>query len=407
MQQVSILPSDNGLPSQIRLELLEIEQRGLLRSPREVHSATGKTVLVDGREVRVFCSNNYLDLANDPDVLAAVAQGLSRWGWGSGASRLLCGTTAAHTALEQQLACFKGYEDAVLFPTGYMANIGVLSALAQAGDVLLLDKLCHASIIDAARLSRATTRVFPHNDMKRLAHLLQRYATARRICIVTEGIFSMDGDLADLVEIVALKQKYQAVLILDDAHGTAVLGEHGRGTAELLGVEKHVDLTVATLSKAIGSMGGFVCCSGELARYLRNRCRSYIYTTAAPAVSCLAAQAALKIIEREPQRRKNLQSLGKELRDALRSAGFDLGLADAHIIPVILGSNELAVRFSEFLWQRGFIVPAIREPTVGKGRARLRISLMSCHNSRDIAELVTVLVDLGRELGLLNPSGQS
>ena len=406
-QWVYTLPSENGLPWRIHIELLELEQRGLLRHPRIVDSASGRTTIIDGREVSVFSSNNYLDLANDPDVLAAVAQGLSQWGWGSGASRLLCGTTTSHRTLEEELASFKGYQAAVLFPTGYMANIGVLSTLAQTGDVILLDKLCHASIIDAARLSRATTRVFRHNDVKRLAQLLQRYATARRIYIVTEGIFSMDGDLADLVEIVALKNKYQAVLIVDDAHGTGVLGEHGRGTAELLGVEEHVDITVGTVSKAMGSMGGFVCCSAELARYLKNRSRSYIYTTAPPAVSCLAAQAALKIIEDQPQRRENIQTLGKELRDALRNAGFDLGSAEAHIIPVILGSNELALRFSEALWQQGFIVPAIREPTVARGTARLRISLTSSHNRRDIDQLVAVLVELGRELGYLNISPQA
>ena len=405
MQRVCTLAPDYSLPSQISRELFDLQQRGLLRCPDTTDSSAGKTSVVDGREIRVFCSNNYLDLANHPRILEAVREGLSRWGWGTAASRLISGSTTAHVSLEQQLAQFKHTEAAVLFPTGYMANLGLLTALAGSGDVLLIDKLCHASIIDAARAARGTNRFFVHNDMKRLAELLRRYSKARRICIVTEGIFSMDGDLADLSEIVSLKNKYKALLIVDDAHGTGVLGENGRGTAELLNVEQHIDVTVATLSKAFGSLGGFVCCSSQLARYLRNRSRSYIYTTAAPAVVCLAAQAALEIIQQEPQRRNNLQAVGKKLRDALCQAGFEIGSAQAQIVPIILGRNELALQFSQLLWQQGFMIPAIREPSVPRGKARLRISLMSCHNCRDIDELLEALVSIAGELGVLDRSG--
>lgn len=404
MQRVCTLPPDHSLPSQIRRELLDLQQRALLRCPDTTDSAAGKTSLVQGRRIRVFCSNNYLDLANHPQILDAVRDGLSRWGWGTAASRLISGTTTAHLALEQQLAQFKRAQAAVLFPTGYMANLGLLTAITGSGDILLIDKLCHASIIDAARAAPATTRFFPHNDIKRLADLLQRYAQARRICIVTEGIFSMDGDFAHLPEIVSLKNKHQAMLIVDDAHGTAVLGENGRGTAELLDVEQHIDVTVATLSKAFGSLGGFVCCSSELASYLRNRSRSYIYTTAAPPVLCLAAQAALKIIQRQPQRRNNLQAVAKKLRHALRQAGFEIGAAQAHIVPIILGPNELALKFSQLLWQQGFMIPAIRQPSVPRGKARLRISLTSSHNPRDIDDLLQVLTSIAAELGVLNPA---
>ena len=401
------MPVDHSLPSQIRRELLDLQQRALIRCPETTDSAAGKTTVVNGRQIRVFCSNNYLDLANDPQVIAAVGDGLSRWGWGSGASRLISGSSTAHISLEQQLAQFKRCQAAVLFPTGYMANLGLLTALAGARDVLLIDKLCHASIIDAARASRATTRFFPHNDIKRLAELLSRYTHTRRICIITEGIFSMDGDFAHLTEIIPLKNKHQALLIVDDAHGTGVLGEHGRGTAELLDVEEHIDVTVATLSKAFGSLGGFVCCSAELAEYLRNRSRSYIYTTAAPPVVCLATAAALEIIQHQPQRRKNLHTVSKQLRHALRQAGFDIGSADAHIIPIILGRTELALQFSHLLWERGFMVPAIRQPSVPRGKARLRISLMSSHNSRDIDDLVQALVCVAGELGLLSTPSQA
>ena len=395
---------DRSLLSQIHRELLELRQRNLLRCPGTSDSAASKTAVVDGRQIRVFCSNNYLDLANDPKVLAAVGDGLARWGWGSGSSRLICGTTTAHVSLEQQLAQFKGYQAAVLFPTGYMANLGLLNALVGSGDILLIDKLCHASIIDAARASRARSRFFSHNDIDRLALLLERCAQARRICIITEGIFSMDGDLAQLGQIVQLKKKHRALLIVDDAHGTGVLGEHGRGTAELLGVEEHIDVTVATLSKAFGSIGGFVCCSDEIAEYLRNRSRSYIYTTAAPAVACLAAQAALQIIGQEPQRRENLLAVAKKLRQDLREVGFELGDAEAHIIPIILGPNELALKFSNSLWEQGFMVPAIRQPSVPKGKARLRISLMSSHDWADIGDLFKALVSIGRILGVIEPA---
>ena len=385
---------------QIRRELQELEQRGLLRSAKSVDSALGKTAVIDGREIHVFCSNNYLDLANDPRLITALKQGLGKWGWGSGASRLISGSTAAHLSLEQQLANFKGYEAAVLFPTGYMANLGVLTALASPGDVFLIDKLCHASIIDAARASRATTRFFPHNDVGRLAKLLERYAQARRRYVVTEGLFSMDGDLGRLPEIVAVKDKYHALLIVDDAHGTGVLGKNGRGTAELLNVEKHVDITIATLSKAFGSLGGFVCCSSQLADYFRNRSRSYIYTTAAPAVVCLAAGAALEIIRQEPQRRRNLAAVAKRLRDALRRVRFDLGSAEAHIVPVILGRTDLAVQAADLLFRRGFMIPAIRQPSVPKGKARLRISLICSHTAKDIDELVQALIAVRQKLGL-------
>lgn len=397
---------DHILPSQIRRELLELRQQALIRCPQTTDSAAGKTTVLNGRRIRVFCSNNYLDLANDPKVLAAVSDGLSRWGFGSGSSRLICGTTTAHTSLERQLAQFKGYQAAVLFPSGYMANLGLLNALVGSGDVLLIDKLCHASIVDAARASRARSRFFAHNDSKRLAQLLERSAQARRICIVTEGIFSMDGDFARLAQIVELKKKHQALLIVDDAHGTGVLGEHGRGTAELLDVEEHIDITVATLSKAFGSVGGFVCCSNEIAEYLRNRSRSYIYTTAAPAVACLAAGAALEIIQQQPHRRENLQAIAKKLRQDLRQAGFELGLAEAHIIPIILGPSELALEFSQLLLERGFMVPAIRQPSVPKGQARLRISLMSSHDWGDIGDLFEALLCVGRTLGVLESQAQ-
>ena len=210
----------------------------------------------------------------------------------------------------------------------------------------------------------------------------------------------MDGDLGRLPEIVAVKDKYHALLIVDDAHGTGVLGKNGRGTAELLNVEKHVDITIATLSKAFGSLGGFVCCSSQLADYFRNRSRSYIYTTAAPAVVCLAAGAALEIIRQEPQRRRNLAAVAKRLRDALRRVRFDLGSAEAHIVPVILGRTDLAVQAADLLFRRGFMIPAIRQPSVPKGKARLRISLICSHTAKDIDELVQALIAVRQKLGL-------
>ena len=389
----------DNFSSRIQQELEEFAGGGLLRRARTIESAQGRTVRVDGREVRVFCSNNYLDLADDGRILATVREGLEKWGWGSGASRLISGSTDVHVNLEEQLAEFKGSEAAVLYPTGYMANVGVLTALAGPGDVLLVDRLCHASIIDAARASRMRTRFFGHNDLEKLGKLLGGVSAGERAIVVTEGIFSMDGDLGALKEIGSLKDQYNAVLVVDDAHGTGVLGKNGRGTAELLGVESSVDITVGTLSKALGSLGGFVCCSSSVAEYLRNRSRSYIYTTAAPAAVCLAGQAAIRIVQEEPERRENLARAGARLRAGLLEKGFDLGSAEAHIVPVILGETELALKAAEGLWQRGFLVPAIREPSVPRGRARLRISLMSSHTDRDVDELVEALAEIGAELG--------
>ena len=392
----SILPESFSL--QIQCELEGLQGRHLLRYPRRVCSAQGRTGKVDGREIRIFCSNNYLNLTSDPRLLAAVQNGLAKWGWGSGASRLISGSTSAHVDLEEQLARFKGSQAVVLFPTGYMANVGVLTALAEQGDILLIDKLCHASIIDAARASRARTRFFAHNDTDKLAALLSRYTSARRTLVVTEGIFSMDGDFGALKEIASLKDQHNAVLVVDDAHGTGVLGKSGRGTAELLGIENLVDITVATLSKAMGSLGGFVCCSAQVAEYLRNRSRSYIYTTAAPPVACLAAGAAIRIIENEPERRQKLAAVSMRLRKGLRRKGFNLGSAEAHIVPVILGPTEVALQVADLLWQRGFLVPAIREPSVPGGQARLRISLMCDHTEQDIDDLIEAMVQIAGEL---------
>ncbi len=383
----------------IQQELQQLAAQGLLRSPRTVESAQGSRAKVDGRDVRIFCSNNYLDLANDDRILAAVRKGLEKWGWGSGASRLISGSTDVHFNLEGQLAEFKGYEAAVLYPTGYMANVGVLTALAGPDDVLLVDKLCHASIIDAARASQTRTRFFGHNDVGKLEKLLGKASAAGRTIIVTEGIFSMDGDMGALKEIGCLKEQHSAVLVVDDAHGTGVLGKEGRGTTELLGAEGRVDITVGTLSKALGSVGGFVCCSSSVAEYLRNRSRSYIYTTAAPAAMCLAGQAAIRIVQGEPERRRNLAAVSARLRDGLRDKGLNLGFAEAHIVPIIMGETELALKAAEGLWQRGFLIPAIREPSVPKGRARLRVSLMSSHTQQDVDDLVEALAEIGAELG--------
>lgn len=365
--------------------------RGLRRGMRAIDSPAGLRVRVGGREVLCLCSNNYLDLANDPRIVRAVQDAVEAWGWGSGASRLVCGTMTPHQRLERRLAAFKGAEAALVFGSGYQANLAAIHAAAGEGDVVLLDKLDHASLIDAARSSGAAVRAFPHRDTERLRRILDRCGRYRRRLIVTDTVFSMDGDLADLPALVELKRRYDAALCIDEAHATGVLGPRGRGVAELAGVEADVDITIGTLSKALGGVGGFVCGSQAYVDYLVNTARPFIYTTAPPAAACAAAEAALDIVEAEPQRRVRLLELAATLRRSWRERGYDIGESESQIVPLRVGEAERAVRLANALLERGFLVPAIRPPTVPRGTARLRVSLSSACGPSDVESLVAAV----------------
>lgn len=373
-------------------QMENLRRDGMYRILRTAASPAGRTFhLDDGRHAINFASNDYLALASDARIGAAVCAAVQRWGWGSGGSQLICGRTSAHADLEKFIVRFKNVQAAIALPTGYMANLAAIRTLAASDDVILLDKLNHASIIDGASSCGAHMRVFPHRNYTKLESLLQRYASARRRVIVTDTLFSMDGDVADLPELVRLKQRYNAMLIIDEAHATGMLGPRGRGLAELQGVEEDIDVTVGTLSKALGGMGGFICGSRLLIEAVVNLARPFIFTTSMPAASCAAALAALNIVENEPQRREQALMLARYLRERLTDAGWNCGQSVTQIVPVMIGAADKAVAMSSRLLAQGYFVPAIRPPAVPSDGARLRISITAGHAREDIDGLLTAM----------------
>ena len=379
----------------MQASLNELKQADLLRQPRQVESACGAKIVVEGKEVICLCSNDYLALAADPAVRAAAAAAIEKWGLGTGASRLISGTTAVHVELERRLAKFKQTEAAIVTSTGWMANHIAIHALAGAKDLVLCDKLDHASIVDAALACGARLRTFAHCDMDRLEQLLQRHRSRYKRClIVTDSLFSMDGDFAPLQRLVELKQQYDALLLIDEAHATGVIGPGGRGVADLMGLEDKIDATVGTLSKAIGSLGGFVAGPGVLIDYLRNTARAYIYTTAAPAALCAAAIASLQIIQDQPQRRRDLLETAEWLRSKLQQRGMKIGSSQSQIFPIHIGEAGRAVEVSRELFERGFFAPAIRPPTVPRSASRLRVSLCSAHEKHDLDRFISAMEEV-------------
>ena len=357
-------------------ELDKLKSSDLYRSMRTLSSGQGPLVEIDGRMVVCLCSNNYLGLAERKELKLAAIEAAEKYGIGAGASRLISGNLSLHEDLEEELASFKGSEAALVFPTGYMANLGTVCALVEKGDLVISDRLNHASIIDACRLSGATFRVYPHKDMDALERALLRSQEFRRRLIVTDAVFSMDGDVAPLREIVELAEKNGAMLMVDDAHGMGVLGKNGRGASEELGIEDRIDVKMGTLSKAAGCHGGFVCGRRELIDLLRNRARTFIYTTGMPPPVCGAAMAALQIIRDEPELRQRLRENSMLVR---RSLGYDDVEIPIPIIPVVVGEASAATELSAFLLEAGILLPAIRPPTVPTGTSRLRVSVMATH----------------------------
>ncbi len=376
--------------------LAALEQQSMRRTLREIESPIGPRVRIGGGDVVCLCSNDYLCLAADEAVKAAAIDAVRTWGVGAGASRLVSGTMTPHRQLENRLSAFKGTEAAIVTSTGWAANHVALAALAARGDLVLCDKLDHASILDAALACGATVRTYAHRDVSRLETLLDRHRGGHRRCvIVTDSIFSMDGDLAPLGELAALKKRFDAVLLIDEAHATGVLGPGGRGAAELLGVEREIDVVVGTLSKALGAMGGFVAGPAALIDTIINTARAFIYTSAPAPAICAAAVAALEIIEKEPARRQRLLATADRLRDALGRAGLATGDSRSPIMPIIIGDAGAAVRLSQHLLAEGFLVPAIRPPTVPRGTSRLRVSLCCDHAWDDLERFVRALTDAG------------
>jgi 8-amino-7-oxononanoate synthase len=387
----------------VESQLAEIRSRSLLRGLREIGTAQQPETTSGDRELINFSSNDYLGLAADPILREAAKRCIDQWGVGAGASRLVCGSMAPHAQLERDLAAFKGTEAAITFSSGYATALGALGAMAGSEDVIILDKLSHASLIDGARLSRATVRVFPHNHLGKLeSHLRWARETVPegRIIVVTESIFSMDGDRAPIEEIVAIKNRYNALLLLDEAHAIGVIGEGGRGLADKRGVGRMVDMQMGTLGKALGSAGGYICARRAVIDLMVNRARSFIYSTAPMPASAAAASAAIAFMQTQKGRERQ-ERLWQRIGDFLREAPEALlpkTPVQSAIIPLIIGDEEKALAAAQWLREKGFLVPAIRYPTVARGSARLRVTLSAAHTQEQVSALCAAL-------GRLEPAG--
>lgn len=375
-------------------ELRSLKEHALMREYRTVESAQGPYIQIKGKSYLSFCSNNYLGLADHPRIKQAAIAAINQYGWGTGASRLVAGNMTLHEELEKKIAEFKGTEAALLFPTGYMANVGALCALVGREDIVIGDKLNHASIIDGCRQSGATFRVYPHNDVSQLESLLQRSSIYRRRLVVTDSVFSMDGDTAPLPKIAEIAQKYDVILMIDDAHATGVFGQQGKGMIEHYGLEGKVDIIMGSLSKAIGSIGGFIAGSKGLIDFLKNKARSFIYTTALPPAACAASLAGLILIQEDTSHIDKLWENIKYLKSQLSKFISNIA-GESPIVPIIIGSAEDALSISKRLYEKGILIPAIRPPTVPLGTSRLRISLMATHSKEDINRLIDTMKDIG------------
>lgn len=375
----------------LRDELASLEAEGLKRRRRIIDSPCTPECVVDGKTVVAFCSNDYLGLANAPELIAAAREAAVHWGVGSGASHLVSGHLRPHETAEQALAAYVGFPAVLTFSTGYMANLAVTPALAGRGDAIFADKLNHASLIDAAQLSRAEHVRYPHNDVAALAALLEK-SPAKQKLILTDAVFSMDGDLAPLPELVALAERHDAWLVVDDAHGFGVLGEHGRGTLAHFGIKASSRLVLmGTLGKAAGVAGAFVAADPVVIDWLVNKARSYIFTTAASPVIAATLSESVNLLVAGDARRTHLFQRITQLRDGLAGTRWQLCDSPTAIQPIIVGDNHEALALAEALFERGLWVPAIRPPTVPKGTARLRVTLSAAHSEAQVAQLVDAL----------------
>ncbi|MDQ3759048.1 MAG: 8-amino-7-oxononanoate synthase [Actinomycetota bacterium] len=366
---------------------------------RTIEGPQGPRVTLEGSEVLLLCSNNYLGLADHPRVRRAAADAAERYGAGAGASRLISGDMELHRTLETSLARFKGTESALLFGSGYLANLGVVSALAGEGGVVFSDELNHASIIDGCRLARAETFVYRHLDLDHLAWGLEQ-AVGRQALIVTDGVFSMDGDVAPLPALAELAERHGAQLMVDDAHGTGTIGPGGRGTVAAAGLEGFVDVVVGTLSKALGSYGAYVCTSSALRELLINKARPFIYSTAPPPPSVGAALAALAQLESRPGVVEHLRRNAAVMRQALVSYNLDVGSSRTQIIPVMVGNARRATALCERALDGGVFAQAIRPPTVPDGTSRLRLTVMANHRADELEKAARVIGLAARHLGI-------
>src|SRR5215216_2722072 len=391
-------PERGAPPGRVdRSQMLDLQDRldelkglSLYRRMRMVSGPQGPRVVLDGKPVLLLCSNNYLGLADHPRVREAAADAAMRWGAGAGASRLVSGNMTLHRRLEDRLAAFKGTQSALLFGSGYLANLGVVPALARRGEIVFSDELNHASIIDGCRLAGAETIVYRHGDVDHLAWEL-RNADGRGALIVTDGVFSMDGDVAPLEEIVELARRHDVRVMVDDAHGTGTLGPGGRGTVAEAGLDGEVDVIVGTLGKALGSYGAFVGCDHAVTRYLVNAARPLIFSTGLPPAAAAAAMAALDLLQEQPRRVERLADNAATLRDELAREGFDVSGSETQIVPLIVGEAGLAMRICEAALEQGVFAQAIRPPTVAEGSSRLRLAVMASHTRSELREAARII----------------
>ncbi|MEK7286835.1 MAG: 8-amino-7-oxononanoate synthase [Nitrospirota bacterium] len=387
--------------SQFQEESERLQAQGLLRTLFAVDSEQDTTITISGKRLLSFCSNNYLGLANHPLLKQAAISAIEKFGVGAGASRLVSGNCSLYETLENEIATFKGVEKALVFNSGYTANVGILNALIGEDDWVYFDRLNHASLFDGVKMAGSRLRVYRHKDMDQLKKLLSERPSLHRAMIVTDGVFSMDGDIAALPDLVLLANQYDAIIYLDDAHATGVLGENGKGTRAHFDLQSDRIIEMGTFSKALGGFGGFVAGSERLISYLMNKAKSLIYTTALPPSVIATAIAAIQLIQKEPSRIMRLWDNTATLREAIIAMGYDTCGSETPIIPILIGEADVAMAFSKRLIACGIYVPAIRPPTVPKGKSRLRITLMATHTKEQIALLTSSLKEIGSDLGVL------
>jgi len=385
--------------SEIAERLDELRDRGLHRRLRLIGGPQGPHVTLDGKQVLLLCSNDYLGLANHPKVRGAAAEAAMRWGAGAGASRLISGNMQPHSRLEKRLATFKGYESALLFGSGYLANTGTIAALARDGEVVFSDELNHASIIDGCRLSRAETFIYRHGDVEHLSWGLRK-AGERAALIVTDGVFSMDGDVAPLTDLSELAKRHGCRLMVDEAHATGAIGPGGRGSVAAAGLSGEVDVVMGTLGKALGSYGAYVCANRETTDYLINSARSFVFSTALPPSVAAAGLAALELLESQPERVERLAANARALREALAGEGLRTGDTETQIVPLPVGDAGTAMDLCERILERGVFAQGIRPPTVPEGSSRLRFTVMSTHRREELERAAKLVGSAARELGV-------
>ncbi|MFQ5878078.1 MAG: glycine C-acetyltransferase [Acidobacteriota bacterium] len=384
-------------------EIDSLKTRGIFRMPRVLQSAAGARVRIDGRDIIQLSSNNYLGLTTHPRVVAAAQQALREYGAGPGAVRTIAGTMSPHVELERRLARFKGTEAALVFQSGYTANVGVVSTIMQPGDLIVSDELNHASIIDGCRLCKADRAIYRHLDYDHLREILRsaRSRKTGKILVVADGVFSMDGDVSDLRTIAGLCEEFDAIPMVDDAHATGVLGRNGRGTVDHFGLKDRWDIQIGTMSKAFGVMGGYVCCSRALMEFYVHKARPFLFSSSHPPAVIAACAAAVEVMESEPRLVERLHENTRFFKDGLKKLGFDTGASTTPITPVIIGSGAKAARFSDELFARGVFAQGIFFPMVAEEKSRVRTIVMATHTREDLDEALGAFEEVGRLLEVI------